>query len=389
MIKKITLTSVVAAATIFTNLQADSIEKAFKDGKVKGDIKAYYFQEDYDVKGKASNLHFGGILGYETGSFNGLSAGATFQVSSVADLSKTDKTNENIFASDEDASGSVLSEAFISYTRGDSSFKAGRQFIGTPLLAGSGSRMVRQSFQGYTYTNKSLSDTEIMVAYVDRFQARTDGAGNPGKFTKTFNTNGGLDPLLLDDGAYTLYLQNKSIENLAIQAQYLDATDVFSSVYLDAQYDFNKNLYVAGQYMGTSYDNNNPSGSFYAARVGGNFEGFNFKLSASQNPSDGNVESGLGYGADWALTGAEINGGYYSYLKDTTAYQVGLGTNIAGVDANIIHSVYDLELANDVKETDLILSYDLMKNLNLNILQAYFDGGDKNYETRVKLTYKF
>jgi len=389
MVKKLTLTSLVASACLFSNVYAENtLEEAFTNGKVKGEIRSYYFQEDYDTTGRSSNLHFGGFLSYETASFYGLTTGATFQVSSVADISGVNK-----FVDDEDASGSVMSEAFLTYTRENSSVKAGRQFIGTPLLAGSGSRMIRQSFQGYTLVNTDIPDTKVVAAYVDRFQGRTDGAGSPGKFTKAFDTNAELGSVTLNDGAYTAYLENKSISDLTIQAQYLDAMDVFASMYLDAKYEFGTsvNLYAVGQYIGTNYDATaNENGNFYALRVGGNNDYFNFKLSASENPSDGNVESGLGYGADYSLVGAEIDGGYWSYLTDTTAYQVNVGTTVAKIDLNLIHSVYDTKANGDIKETDLILSYDIVKNLNLNILQANFDGkADKNYETRVKLTYKF
>ena len=386
MIKKIILTSLVASACLYSTANAaNTLEEAFKNGKVKGEIKAYYFQEDYDSTSRSSLTHFGGLLSYETDSLNGITAGGTFQVSSATDLHGVNK-----FVSDEDASGSVLSEAFITYTRDNTSLKAGRQFIGTPLLAGSGSRMVRQSFQGYTVTNSDIPDTSLMVSYVDRFQKRTDEDGDIGKFTRSFNTNGVLDAVTLEDGAYSIYLENKSITDLTLEVQYVDAVDIFATTYLNAKYELgtDANLYVVGQYMGTNYDEYE-NGDFFAARVGGSYKDFNFKLSASSNPSDGNIESGLGYGADYALTASEINGGYYAYLKDAKAYQIGVGTKIFSANIDLLHSEYDLKNAKDNSETDLMLSYNISKDLNFNILQAYFDGGDKNYETRAKLTYKF
>lgn len=397
MVKKLTLTSLVASACLFSNVYAENtLEEAFQNGKVKGEVRSYYFQESNDGKGQASILHFGGFLNYETAAFYGVTTGVTFQASSVGDIDYSE--GNNVFVDDEDASGAVMSEAFITYTRKNSSIKAGRQFIGTPLLAGSGSRMIRQAFQGYTFVNTDLPQSKIVAAYVDRFQSRTDGEGNPGEFTKNFNTNApfaagvsGNDPVTLEDGAYSVYLENKSVDNLTIQAQYLDAIDVFVSTYADAKYNFatSGNIYAMGQYIGTSYDASYSNGTFFAVRVGGAYDKFNFKLSASDNSSNGNVQSGLGYGADYSLTGSEIAGGYYSYQSDTTAYQVNVGTNIAKVDLNLIYTTNEIKNANDVKETNIIASYDLVKNLNLNVLYADFDGASKDYETRVKLTYKF
>ena len=389
MIKKLALTSIISSACLLSNVQAeDTLKEAFQNGKVKGEIRSYYFQEDYDTTGRSSNLHFGGFLSYETADFYGLTAGATFQVSSIGDISG-DKT---IFASDEDASGSVMSESFLTYTRANTSIKAGRQFIGTPLLAGSGSRMVRQAFQGFTVVNSDIPDTKVVAAYVDRFQKRTDGAGNPGEFTRSFNTNSSTDAITLEDGAYSVYVENKSITNLTAQLQYLNAVDFFKSYYADATYDVGTkaNVAVTGQYIGTDYNSATTSGNFYALRVASSYDSFNVKLSASTNSSNGDVESGLGYGADTALTGSEIYGGYHAYKNDAKAYQVNLGTKIADVSLNLIHSSFNLLNETDKKETDFVVSYDIIENLNLNLLHANFQGEDtKNYETRIKLTYKF
>jgi len=387
MIKKLTLGSVVAAACLFTSMNAQSLEEAFANGKFKGEIRSYYFEEDYDTTGKSSLLHMGGFLNYKTADFYGLSAGATFQVSSATSLDGVNK-----FASSEDASGSVLSESFLEYTRSNSTLKVGRQFIGTPLLAGSGSRMIRQSFQGVTFTNTDISNTKVVAAYVDRFQTRTDGAGSPGTFTKNFDTNANLGSTTLEDGAYTIYVKNNSVDNLTLEAQYLDAVDAFSSTYLNGEYDLGTdlNLYTVGQYIGTSYDTTDKSGSIVGLRVGGKLNNLNFKVSVSENSSDGDVQSGLGYGADYSLTASSIDGGYWSYLADTKAYQVALGTTIAKVGVDLSYSSYDLKTGSDITETDISASYDIMKNLNINVLHAIFDGKtDMNSESRVKLTYKF
>ena len=376
-------------ACIFSNVQAENtLEEAFKNGTFKGEVRSYYFQEDYNSTGRSSILHYGGLLSYESDKFYGLTAGATVQVSSVGDINKTNK-----FKNDEDASGAVLSEAFITYSNFDSTLKVGRQFIGTPLLAGSGSRMIRQAFQGITLENKSIPDTTIIGAYVNRFQARTDGNGGPGKFERGFNTNADLGTITLNDGAYSIYVKNESVTDLTIQAQFLDAVDAFTSNYLDAKYKIGTplNAYVVGQYIGTDYDlSGNKDGDFFAARIGGEYSNVNFAFSMSETSSDGNVESGLGYGADYSLTASEIDGGYWSYLADTSAYQVRVGTKVADIGLSLVHSTYDLKSNKDVDETDYILTYELMKNLNLSILHANFDGKtDKNYESRVKLTYKF
>ena len=58
------------------------------------------------------------------------------------------------------------------------------------------------------------------------------------------------------------------------------------------------------------------------------------------------------------------------------------------VGVNVIYSTVELANGNDVDETDFIFDYEIMKNLNLHVVHAEFDGIDKNYESRIKLSYK-
>lgn len=388
--KKIVNISLIASLTITSLVASDSISEAFTNGEFQGSLKSYYFQENQKDTGKSAIINNGGSVNYKTDEYLDLKAGATFQFSSTANINGT-----NRFAYDEEASGAVLSESYLSYSKDNSTFKIGRQFIGTPLLAGSGSRMIRQSFQGYTFNNTDFNQTKIFAAYVDRFQGRTDTKGNPGKFSKTFNTNSALYERELKKGAYTLYLQNTSIPNLTLDLQYLKAVDNFATSYLVANYNLDS-FFVAGQYIGTSYDTNDKNGNFFAGRIGANHKNFSIVLSASKNNSDETVESGLGYGADTSFTGNEIYGGVFSYIKGSEAFQVKLGTKISDIDLNLIHTYTDLKYnkSND-RETDLILSYNYSKNLNISFLHAIINGtedysrANAENESRLKINYTF
>ena len=178
-------TILLSAITLMTsNLFAGDLSDAFKNGKIKGELKSYYFQEKQSDTGSSSIFLNFFSINYLTGNYYGFNLCLTFPSLLVSNIDGT-----NRFTEDEDASGAVLSELFVSYTKGNSSVKVGRQYIGTPLIAVSGSRMIRQSFQGYTFTNKDLPNTSISLIYVDRFQGRTDNNGNTGNFVKTFITN--------------------------------------------------------------------------------------------------------------------------------------------------------------------------------------------------------
>lgn len=373
------------SSTIF----ADSIDDAFKNGKMSGELRSYYFQEKQSDTGTSSILHYGGHFNYLTGTYYGLNLGASLQASSVGTIDGT-----NRFLYDEDASGAVLSESYIAYTKDNSNLKIGRQYIGTPLLAGSGSRMIRQSFQGYTFTNTDISNTKLLLTYVDRFQMRTDANGNPGNFTKVFNTNRGVYERTLNDGAYSILITNKSINNLTANIQYLNAIDNFQSEYIDAVYNFG-DISFAGQYIGTQYDTNENDGNFLAVKVSGDFNNFNFALATSKT-IDGDVESGLGYGADTSFTGNDIYGGIFSYRKDAQAYKVSLGTKIDKLKLGASYVFTDMKnnKSNDT-EIDLTASYNFTKNLKIDFLHAIIDGSEDysrakaDSETRLKILYSF
>lgn len=49
------------------------------------------------------------------------------------------------YNSDQNVSGTILSEAYLGYTQANTTAKIGRQYISTPLIEGSGSRIFKES----------------------------------------------------------------------------------------------------------------------------------------------------------------------------------------------------------------------------------------------------
>ena len=177
--KKVTL-SLLTCVLVSTLMNADDLQKAFKETKMTGELKAQYFDRPH-VDGKNDTISLvGGNVNLNTGLYYGFGAGFTFQTSHR--VSKSIEGNTNEYINTMDVSGSVLSQSYLSYSLTDTIFKIGRQYITTPLLAGSGSRMIKQSFEGITLENKSLPKTTITLAYVNKFQGRTNGLGDAPKF---------------------------------------------------------------------------------------------------------------------------------------------------------------------------------------------------------------
>ena len=243
---KLSLAAMVVAGLASSSFAADTLADAFKNGKVNGELKAYYFSKDREADltngttaGRNDIFTTGVMLGYKTAPLYGLTLGLTFQGSASPFADKGAKGNDGDtanFASDMYGSGAQLSEAYLSYTLGKTTAMAGRMFLDTPLFATSGSSVVKDAFQGIAIINTDLPNTTLIAGYVDRFQNRTDGNGNIGKFKKVFATGSRVD-VPVNDGAYTIAAINKSITGLTLTAAYAYAEDLIQLGYAEALYE--------------------------------------------------------------------------------------------------------------------------------------------------------
>ena len=152
---------------------------------------------------------------------------------------------------------------------------------------------------------------------------------------------------------------------------------------------------MSGQYIGTQYNTDESDGNFIALNVGIEYKDFNFAIATSETTS-GDVESGLGYGADTSFTGNEIYGGVFSYKKDAKAYKLSLDKEFDKLKIGAAYIFTDMKdnKSND-QEIDLTGSYQFTKNLKLNLLHAIIDGTEDysrakaDSETRIKVSYSF
>ncbi|PIE70657.1 MAG: hypothetical protein CSA22_06570 [Deltaproteobacteria bacterium] len=317
--KKIIKLSLAVYLAFSTLLYADTLENAFANSKIKGEIKAQYFNiEPFLDKENDSIFVFGGNLNWVTENYYGFNAGVTFQASHVEHI---DIKNENNFVATMDAAGAVMSESYLQYTLANTSIKAGRQYIATNLMAGSDSRMIKQSFEGVTIISKDIPDTILTLAYIDKYQDRTDGNGNPGNFNH------------FEDGAWTIHAENRSIENLTLKAQYLDVNSIAANsdkdaAYLEVGYAL-KGFTVAAQYLDTS--NGNVDGKLYGFKVSGNIGIVNLTGLYSTTDDDGALYCGVGSGADPSFTALPLHGGSVTYTKETNTIVGIIGTKLAGV----------------------------------------------------------
>jgi len=353
---KLSLAAMVVAGLASSSFAADTLADAFKNGKVKGELKAWYFDKDtnnaqgttattpdgkvFNYDGKEDIADFAIELNYVTDSLNGFRLGATFQ--GVATPFASDEAKE-LYKDDQAVSGAVLSEAYLGYAIGKTDIKVGRQYISTPLVGGSGSRIFKEAFEGATIVNTDLPQTTLVAGYVSKFQGRTSTISTATNATTTMGDAPTFEKVAVFgaagtrafDGAYTGLVINKSITNLTLTGQYAVTNDVVvgtsvanaSLYYAEANYvlpvasfKLGFDVNARGSRTGNSLDSLQFEGDYYAGRISIS-ELAGFGASFAMGTVDGNqrVVAGMGNGPT-SYTSTMIRGTSTRMGADTDSY---------------------------------------------------------------------
>lgn len=275
--------AVLFAALLMSANGADSLADAFKEGKLNGELRSYYFNQKTGNE-KADILSLAVRLSYATDFYYGFKAAVTLQSSNSP---FADENAKKMFgaANGMYGPGAVLSESYISYTLSKSTLKTGRQFINMPLIRGGAGKAVIQSYEGVTLKIDEFPHTSIYAAYIEKFQKQTDGRGGAPKFEK-----------LSGDYGYALGIVNNYFDKLSLTGAYGGIKDDFSIFYMEADFkngfsDFN--YQAAAQYQHTDYKNSALSNSnYYGVKVGAGFADFNIYLALAQI-KDGTSQFGV------------------------------------------------------------------------------------------------
>ena len=396
--KRFAKISLIASLAISSTsmFAADSISDAFANGKFKGELKSYYFAQSFDGAGKNDSSIWanGGMFNYVTDSYKGIVLGGTFQTSHVTSIDDKDGKT----AGSMDAQGSVLSEAYLQYTFDNTTFKGGRQFVKTPLLAGSGSRLIKESFEAYLVANTDLPDTTIVAGVVTKYQTRTDKSTYGDNAFVNFDTNGTGEPgdfyKIGPDGVRTIYVKNTSIANLTAQLQYADVVDVATDIYVDAKYNFGP-AYVAAQYYDTNYDaSTSEDSSMYGLKLGAKVADIDLFAGYTSTDDANDVVRGIGQGAYAHYTATTKTAGASAFKAGTDSWQIGAGYTFADrLKTKLRYSEFDQPTANaDLDEVTLNLQYTISKNLKAQLDYSILDYEDDTKDAtdlRTRLIYSF
>ncbi|MFA6630168.1 MAG: hypothetical protein WCS55_10460, partial [Sulfuricurvum sp.] len=128
--KKTIVMSLAAAAT----LSATTLDEAFVSGKTSGEIRSAYISNSYDAGENTYGTAIGGILKYETASWNNLSFGVAAYISQrIGFISGNNVHTTTEIFDEEGKSYAYVGEAYIDYTTDNFTFRIGRQQLDTPF----------------------------------------------------------------------------------------------------------------------------------------------------------------------------------------------------------------------------------------------------------------
>ncbi|MDD3342185.1 MAG: OprD family outer membrane porin [Sulfurospirillaceae bacterium] len=390
---QLSLAAIVVAGLATSSFAADTLADAFKNGKVSGELRAWYFDRDRaGSTNDADIFNTGLVLGYVTDSLYGFSFGATMQ-SNFAPFADADA--KRVFKTDMYGSGAILSEAYIQYKFGNTVAKVGRQFITTPLVAGSGSRMIKQSFEGAVIINTDLPNTTLVAGYVDKYQQRTStntdatDIGNMPEFAQV-GANG--------DGAYTLLAINKSLPGTTLTAQWAEVTDVVDDYYFEAAYAGKASNFtygLAANYMMSDYDaSGTDTAKMYGAKASIGVGDFNAYVAYSKIKDGSDLAPGLGGGAQPVFAkGYQYTAG--TYTDNTKAYSLDATYNFKAISTLVgarYTEVKDGDVSTKKAYTDVYAQYTFagaLKGLGAELSYEDMSKDAEGKELWFKANYKF
>ena len=270
---------------IQTNLSpksVDSITEMFTEGILYGRLRSNTFKwdwknDDVAATGNKDNKAFGlgGSLIYKTASLSGVSAmaGLYYTTSPFSGLRMDDadvgkvKAGKDTYSRYQVANGgawsyAVLAEAALQYKMADTTFLAGRQIFESFLTKSNDTKMIPNTFEGYTLTTKAVPNTRIRGAYFTDQKLRdhttfhdvitygTSVDANSSASTNFRNWDGNDDsgvhkglsyknlaPVGKTNNALIIAdIRNTSLENLQVDVTYGSVPGLFSSLTGEVNY---------------------------------------------------------------------------------------------------------------------------------------------------------
>lgn len=360
--KKISLitSSLLLSSTLV--FATDSIDQAFKEGKVEGSLNIYTVNNDN--KGGNENTAFtsGDIeLAYETASYMGISAKAAFVGAHIF----TEKNDGN---ADDIASNAIVSEANIKYANEDFSLTLGRQAIDLEWLGDFNEAAIAQV--------TLVPNTTITLGYVDK-QAVAGVDEISEKFEKI---NG-------KDGAYVVDVKFNIEEGIELNPYFYSAPNLADFYGLKASYSSDM-INAIAQYALSNEDMiNTKDASIGHIEVAATIGDVTASIGYIKTDKDGGTGSITKFGENIS----PFEDGNYVYDFDAKTTYAAIGYSISNIDLALLYG--QTKYAQDKeKELNLTADYSISDTLSASVLYADIEANDSSNDYNkvlASLSYSF
>ncbi|MCF6245290.1 MAG: OprD family outer membrane porin [Sulfurovum sp.] len=338
---------------------------------VDGYMRLGYQQDDTDKQ----DLALGGKLHIETNPWNALLAGVSFYTTNS--IKKHESAGVPFFDAN-NQSYSILGEAYIQGTWGNTTLKVGRQELNTPFADTDDVGMVPNTFEAVVLTNRDIADTTLFLAQLQRW------SGVDSDEPHTFNKLNG------NDGVQVLGLTYEGINNTTLSGWYYHIKDKVKISYLEANYEAEDDTFsyaLGAQYSLQDYEDNTKS-TIYGLMGSLGFNASGITASIAFNSVEGRASDNFFGGGPYFANAEHHTLSNAGKEGKSILYGVEWDASSVGIDGLVLSAHIDKHT--NATEYDMVVSYDYSDTLNLTAIYSDIDDENEAFSNlRVFIHYDF
>lgn len=345
--KKISLITAGLLLTSSMSFAADSIESAFKEGKVEGSLNLYTVKQDNKGGNQDAAFTSGDVeLTYETASVNGISGKVGFVAAHVFDEMNTDDSSDI-------ANNAIMSEANLKYSNEDFSLTVGRQAIDLEWIGDYNEAVVANI--------TAIENTDITLAYSDKIAV----AGVDEVSERFEKING-------KEGIYLIDVKYQGFDNVELNPYFYTAKDLGDLYGIKSSFNTESFGIVAHYAASNDDDSSVENGSIAHLELSTQLAGVNLVAGYVKTDKDGTgsiIDAGLGDNI------SPFEDGNHVYDADARTTYGLIGYEIAGISLGALYGETKYVSVKE-KELNLMAEYSFTDTLSASALYADIKNDD-------------